>query len=100
MFSNIPSSEALQSALIVKPASSGTPCTEPMVSVVTVCLNPLKDGRKELLVKNLDSVQQQTGVTVEHLIIDGASSDGTVEFLTQYDNIQVHLSRAKSLKSG
>ena len=56
MFSNIPSSEALQSALIVKPASSGTPCTEPMVSVVTVCLNPLKDGRKELLVKNLDSV--------------------------------------------
>lgn len=86
MFSNIPSSEALQSALIVKPASNGTPCTELMVSVVTVCLNPLKDGRKELLVKNLDSVQQQTGVKVEHLIIDGASSDGTVEFLTQYDN--------------
>ena len=86
MFSNIPSIEALQSALILKPASGGSSGTEPMVSVVTVCLNPLKDGRKDLLVKNLDSVQQQTGVTVEHLIIDGASSDGTIEFLTQYDN--------------
>lgn len=86
MSSNIPSAESLQDALILKPASGGTSCMEPMVSVVTVCLNPLKDGRKELLVKNLDSVQRQTGMTIEHLIIDGASTDGTMDFLTHYDN--------------
>jgi len=54
------------------------------VSVVTVCFNPLKEGRKEVFQKNLDSVQAQTGVRLEHLVIDGASTDGTVEWLKAY----------------
>lgn len=86
MFSNIPSIKALQNDIILKSASGDAACTEPMVSVVTVCFNPLKDGREELFVKNLESVQQQVGVTVEHIIIDGASSDGTLEFLKAFDN--------------
>ena len=56
------------------------------VSVVTVCFNPFEAGRKEMFQRNLDSVQQQDGVRLEHLIIDGASTDGTVEWLESYNN--------------
>ena len=86
MSSNLPSLEALQGKLVQKPATDGTTCEEPIVSVVTVCFNPLKDGRKELFVKNLDSVQGQTGATIEHLIIDGASTDGTLDLVRHYVN--------------
>ena len=44
------------------------------VSIVTPCLNP-----GERLVACLDSVSAQTYEDVEHVIIDGGSSDGTVE---------------------
>ena len=57
------------------------------VTVVTVCFNPLSAGRKEVFQKNLDSVQAQEGVSLEHLIIDGASTDGTIEWLKSYNNI-------------
>ena len=87
MPSNIPSLETLQGETALKPATGSAPaCAEPMVSVVTVCLNPLREGRKELFQKNLDSVQRQTGVAVEHIIIDGASTDGTLDFLASYVN--------------
>lgn len=56
------------------------------VTVVTVCFNALEDGREEVFRKNLDSVQQQKDVHLEHLIIDGASTDGTVGWLKSYDN--------------
>ena len=56
------------------------------VSVVTVCFNPLEAGRKEVFLKNLDSVQQQENVRLEHLIIDGGSTDGTLEWLKSYNN--------------
>lgn len=99
MSSDIPSLDVLQGSLFRKPASKDSVCTEPMVSVVTVCLNPLREGRKTLLVKNLDSVQQQEGVKVEHIIVDGASDDGTLDFLQQYKNVRhdIHiLSKADS----
>lgn len=54
------------------------------VSVVTVCFNPLEAGRKDVFHKNLESVQAQKGVRLEHLIIDGASTDGTVEWLKTF----------------
>jgi GT2 family glycosyltransferase len=44
------------------------------VSIVTPCLNP-----GERLVACLDSVSAQTYEDMEHLIIDGGSTDGTVE---------------------
>lgn len=56
------------------------------VSVVTVCFNPLKAGRRELFYKNMQSVQEQEGVRLEHLIIDGASTDGTYDWLTHFQN--------------
>ena len=86
MFSNIPTPDSLTGSLIQKPASGNSLCMEPIVSVVTVCLNPIRDGRKDLFEKNLDSVQQQRDVAVEHIIVDGASDDGTLDFLRQYKN--------------
>jgi len=54
------------------------------ITIVTVCFNPLKAGRREVFLKNLDSVQAQESVRLEHLIIDGASTDGTIEWLKSY----------------
>lgn len=82
----LPSPEEFLNDVVLKPASGTTAQTPPDVSVVTVCFNPLKDGREELFARNLDSVQGQTGVTVEHLIIDGASTDGTQQFVMDYGN--------------
>ena len=84
MFSEILSAEAFQNEVLLKPGKHSQ--ANPDVTVVTVCFNPLKDGRRELFARNLDSVQNQTGVTVEHVIIDGASTDGTLEFLSKYEN--------------
>lgn len=84
MFSSNLFAEAFQNEVLLKPGKLSQ--ANPDVTVVTVCFNPLKDGRQELLAKNLDSVQNQEGVTVEHLIIDGASTDGTLEFLSKYEN--------------
>ena len=44
------------------------------VSVITPCLNP-----GAMLVHCLDSVSAQTYKDVEHIIVDGGSTDGTVE---------------------
>lgn len=88
----IPSIEEFAGQVIVKEASGKAEpvpgdiegCVE--VTVVTVCFNPLKAGRREVFLKNLDSVQSQTGVRLEHLIVDGASTDGTVDWLKSYTN--------------
>ncbi len=37
-----------------------------------------------VLCRTLDSVRLQTGVRVEHIIIDGASSDGTMDIVEDY----------------
>ncbi|HWX08348.1 MAG TPA: glycosyltransferase family 2 protein [Gaiellaceae bacterium] len=49
-----------------------------LVSIVTPCLNP-----GERLVRCLDSVAAQTYPHVEHLVIDGGSTDSTVELLRE-----------------
>ena len=83
---SIPSLKDFQGNLIYKSASESTIRTAPVITVVTVCFNPLKAGREKLFSQNLDSVQMQKGVVLEHLIIDGASIDGTLEFLKSYNN--------------
>jgi GT2 family glycosyltransferase len=49
---------------------------DPIVSIVTPCLNP---GAR--LARCLDSVAAQTYGRIEHIVIDGASKDGTTELL-------------------
>ncbi len=51
------------------------------VSVVTVVKNAFQSGTATFLRQCLESVQAQAGVTVEHIVVDGASRDGTVEIL-------------------
>src|SRR5438270_7134078 len=63
--------------------SSGTICTSMHVSVITPCLNP-----GEMFVRCLDSVSAQSQGDVEHVVVDGGSTDGTVE-LAQSRGIRV-----------
>ena len=99
MRSFVPSASEFQDSLILKPATECSSAT-PDVTVVTVCFNPLKAGRQELFSRNLDSVQRQAGVMVEHLIVDGASTDGTMDFLKAFDNKHHNLRILSKTDSG
>lgn len=56
------------------------------ITVVTITFNLIKNGRKDWFIQNLESVHNQTYQDFEHIIIDGASTDGTVELLEEYQN--------------
>ena len=62
-----------------KPDDTST--RQPLVSVVTVCRNSLPQLRK-----TIDSVARQTFTDYEHIIVDGASTDGTADYLRQLDS--------------
>lgn len=59
---------------------------ELLVSVVTVVFNAVKSGRARELRQCLASVQNQEKVRIEHLIIDGASKDGTLDLISEFEN--------------
>jgi glycosyltransferase involved in cell wall biosynthesis len=52
---------------------------EPLVSYVTVVRNNVAT-----LSRAIESVQRQTYRNVEHIVVDGASTDGTVDLLLRY----------------
>jgi glycosyltransferase involved in cell wall biosynthesis len=54
---------------------------QPLVTLITAVFN----GRS-YLAKCLDSVLSQDYPNIEHIIIDGGSTDGTVDVLRQYDD--------------
>lgn len=58
----------------------------PIVTVVTATWNIVRAERKKFLLECLESVHNQDYPHIEHLIIDGASDDGTLEFLSKYVN--------------
>lgn len=51
------------------------------ISVITVCYNAVETIEKTIL-----SVINQTYQNVEYIIVDGASSDGTIEIIKKYEN--------------
>ncbi|MDH5719773.1 MAG: glycosyltransferase [Spirochaetia bacterium] len=53
----------------------------PLVSIITVVLNAAKDLEKTIL-----SLQSQNYDNIEHIVIDGASSDGTLAVIKKYSN--------------
>jgi len=56
-----------------------------MISVITPCLNICSDGREAYFHKMMKSVHEQTYNDIEHIIIDGGSSDVILEVLRQYE---------------
>jgi len=51
------------------------------VSVITVCLNS-----KETITQTLKSIQSQDYDDIEHLIIDGVSTDGTIDIIKKHES--------------
>ena len=54
----------------------------PLITVITVVYNAEKT-----LKDTIESVMMQSYDNVEHIIIDGGSSDGTLDILKQYDHV-------------
>lgn len=59
--------------------------SQPLVTVVTVVWNAYTCGRAELLKQSLASVASQNYPHIEHLVIDGGSTDGTLDILRPYE---------------
>jgi glycosyltransferase involved in cell wall biosynthesis len=59
---------------------------QPLLSVITVVFNNSKDIERTML-----SVLQQTYRNIEYIIIDGASTDGTIDIINKYQNQISHL---------
>lgn len=57
----------------------------PLISIITVCYNAKSD-----LQKTIESVRRQTFDNFEYLVVDGASTDGSVELLasTEFDKLR------------
>ncbi len=55
----------------------------PTLSVITPSFNG-----GEFIEDAIQSVVQQQGVTVEHIVVDGASTDDTIAILKRYSNVQ------------
>lgn len=53
-------------------------------SIITPCLN-----RVDLIVDTIESVLAQNYSDVEHIIVDGASTDGTLDVLARYPHLTV-----------
>lgn len=56
--------------------------SEPLISVITVVLNGEKYLEKAIL-----SINRQTYKHVEYIIIDGGSTDGTLDIINKYENL-------------
>ena len=54
------------------------------ISIVTPTLN-----RAHFLAQAIDSVLAQNDSDVEHIVVDGISTDGTVELLARYPHLRV-----------
>ena len=62
----------------------------PLVSVITVVLNGASNIRD-----CIRSVANQEGVAIEHIVIDGGSTDGTLDVLNELDRHLAYWSSAK-----
>ena len=57
---------------------------KPLITIITPVLN-----RASMIAEAVESVRQQTEVAVEHLVLDGGSTDGTLEVLAGYPGLEV-----------
>lgn len=57
---------------------------KPLVSIITVVFNLIKANRSNSFIKCIESVHNQTYKNIEHIVIDGASNDGTIDIIEKY----------------
>jgi len=58
---------------------------KPLISVITVVYNLINANREEYFRQCIESVHNQSYENIEHIIIDGASTDGTIEIIKEYE---------------
>lgn len=58
--------------------------SKPLVTIVTITYNLIANNRKEKFIQALESVKNQTYENIEHIVIDGASNDGTINLIKEY----------------
>lgn len=80
-----PEKESLEAIAVTKQPELH-PTLLPAISVITVTFNLVSSGRDQIFMKCLDSVQAQQDVQIEHIIIDGDSSDATLQIIRDYHN--------------
>lgn len=56
----------------------------PKVTIVTITFNLITAGREEMFRQCVESVHNQDYPNIEHLIIDGASTDGSLELIQEF----------------
>lgn len=56
----------------------------PLVTIITVTFNLIKADREKTFRQCVESVHNQTYKNIEHIIIDGASIDGTLNLIQEY----------------
>lgn len=55
----------------------------PEISIITPCFDAVRHLRDAI-----ESVRRQEGVRIEHIVVDAASKDGTVELLREYPHVR------------
>ena len=65
------------------PHTAAAPVKPPLLTVVTVILNIIKNKREISFRNCIESTARQTWPEIEHLVIDGGSTDGTVDLLRE-----------------
>ena len=57
----------------------------PKITVITATFNLIKDGREAFFRQCVESVHNQTYSNIEHIVMDGASTDGTLDLIREYE---------------
>lgn len=56
---------------------------KPLVTIITATYNLIENNRKSFFIQMVNSVRNQTYSNIEHLIIDGGSTDGSIELFKE-----------------
>lgn len=59
---------------------------DPLISIITVCWNAV-----DTISETLESVISQSYKNVEHIVVDGVSTDGTFKILQKYSDAHKHI---------
>lgn len=58
---------------------------KPLVTIITTTYNLIDNDRLDYFRKCIETVHSQSYENIEHIIIDGASQDGTIDILKEYE---------------